>query len=84
MLNIYGVFILSKWISKKFVFVLFFIFFTIVFFELFFRFIPVNVADEFVSYLNPFYIFSNLSIIVGALLLISLVATILLHSLIFK
>lgn len=58
--------------------------FTIAFFEVFFRFIPIDIADRLASYVNPFYIFSNLSIIVVTLILTSLVATILVHSMIFK
>lgn len=75
---------MSKWISKKLNFVFIFMLFTIVFFEIFFRFIPIDIADRFASYVNPFYIFSNLSIIVVALILTSLVATIIVHSMIFK
>lgn len=58
--------------------------FTIAFFELFFRFVSMGAADKLASYVNPFYIFSNLSIIVVVLILASLVATILVHSMIFK
>lgn len=58
--------------------------FTIAFFEVFFRFIPIDIADRLAYYVNPFYIFSNLSIIVVTLILTSLVATILVHSMIFK
>lgn len=75
---------MSKWISKKLSFVFIFMLFTIAFFELFFRFIPIDIADRFASYVNPFYIFSNLSIIVVALILTSLVATIVVHSIILK
>ena len=75
---------MSKWISKKLSFVFIFMLFTIAFFELFFRFIPIDIADKFASYVNPFYIFSNLSIIVVALILASLVVTILVHSMFFN
>ena len=75
---------MSKWISKKLSFVFIFMLFTVAFFELFFRFIPIDIADKFASYSNPFYIFSNLSVIVVALILISLAATIFLHSIIFR
>lgn len=75
---------MSKWISKKLIFVIIFIFFTIVFFEFFFRFVSMGAADKLASYLNPFYIFSNLSIIVFALILMSLAATILVISIFFS
>lgn len=75
---------MSGWILKKLSFILIFTLFTTILFELFFRFIPINLSDRLASYLNPFYIFSNLTIIVFILILASLIATTFIYSVIFR
>lgn len=73
---------MSGWILRALGFILLFVLLISTSFELFFRFIPIELADNYVSHLNPFYLFSNLSIIVFIIIILSLIVTVLLHWLI--